>query len=72
MSSLTLHYTSHLLIVPKLIFAAICAVTISGGAGGGGTGSTLTPVDPINSLLLINPHAITYAIVEAFCPYRLG
>jgi len=26
----------------------------------------------INSLLLINPHAITYAMVEVFCPYRLG
>jgi len=26
----------------------------------------------INSLLLINPHAITYAMVEVFCHYRLG
>ena len=41
---------------------------------------TLTPMDrnkaycfgKVNSLLSINPHAITYAMVEVFCPYRLG
>jgi len=37
-----------------------------------GTVTKHTVFGKINSLLLINPHAITYAMVEVFCPYRLG
>ena len=37
-----------------------------------GTVTKHTVFGKINSLLLINPHAVTYAMVEVFCPYRLG